>query len=255
MKINRIINYICSFTISLIVIGHSVPHFKQTAQAFFEDQIRYKLLNYWYPMLSDPSPENRFQAARAFLAYPEWSLALLRNSLMNHDSENVSRQIALLIGILGDSTDIPNLLKVWKKFGNDENSPIWLGAMRRLYWKNRGVLQLNPVLKNITVNFKENTTESETKEKEINIFFQIINPSISPIFIKVSSNFWLTITDENIPSKYLWIPAGGSIESKIKANIYPSFVANKIRLDIRICEVGISETILHHTEEFSFPVK
>ena len=239
----------------MIVIGHSVPHFNLTAQAFFEDKTRYKLLNYWYPLLSDSSPENRFQAAKAFLAHPKLSLPLLRNSIKNNESENVSRQSALLIGILGDSSDVPNLLKVWKKFGIDENSPIWLGAMRRLYWKSRSVLQINPVMKNITVNFKENTTESETKEKEINIFFQIINPSISPIFIKVSSNFWLTTTDENIPSKYLWIPAGGSIESKIKANIYPSFVAKKIRLDIRIWEVGISEIILHHIEEYSFPVK
>ena len=255
MKRSRIINYICSFTISTIILGHYSLHFNQTAHAFFEDHLRYKLLNYWYPMLSEPSPEKRFEASRAFLTYPELSLPLLRNSIMNQDSENVSRQIAMLIGILGDSTDVPPMLKIWRGFGIDENSSIWLGAMRRLYWKSRGAVLITPILKSITINFDENRAENETEKKAVNIFFKIANPSITPIFIKVSSNFWLTITDENIPSKYFWIPAGGRIESHMKTFIYPSYKTDMIRLDFRIWEVGVPETILHHTEKFSFPFK
>ena len=250
-----IINYSFSFSVSLILLVHSGPYIKQNAQAFFEDQVRYKLVHYWYPMLSDPSPEKRFQAARAFLTYPEWSLPLLRNSIMNMDSENVSWQVAMLIGMLGNPTDVPPLLKIWRELGMNENSPIWLGAMRRLYWKSRGPDPRIPILKRITVNFAENLTESEIDEKELNLFFQIKNPANSPRFIRLSANFWLTITDENIVSKYFWIPAGGRIESSIKANIYPSFHTDRIRIDIRIREVGVKKTILHHTKEIPFPVK
>ena len=110
MKKKKILNYSFSFTVSLIMLVLSGPYINQTAQAFFEDQVKYKFVHHWYPMLSDSSPEKRFQAARAFLSYPEWSLPLLRNAIMNPDSENVSWQIAMLIGMLGDSTDVPPLL-------------------------------------------------------------------------------------------------------------------------------------------------
>ena len=228
---------------------------KTTALAFFEDQAKYKFVHHWYPMLSDSSPEKRFQAARAFLTYPEWSLPLLRNAIMNPDSENVSWQIAMLIGMLGDSTDVPPLLKIWRELKMDENSPIWLGAMRRLYWKSRGPDPRAPILKSLTVNYAENSVEAEIDEKAVNLLFQIENPATTPRFIRVSANFWLTITDENIPSKYFWIPAGGRIESSIKANIYPASHADKIRLDFRIWEVGVPEPILHRTGEIPFPVK
>ena len=254
-KIKRIINYSCRFSVSLILLIHSGPYIKQNAQAFFEDRVRYKLMHYWYPMLSDPSPEKRFQAARAFLSYPVWSLPLLRNSIMNSDSENVSWQIAMLIGMLGDSTDVPPLLKIWRKLGVNENSPIWLGAMQRLYWKNRGQEGKTPQVKKIYVNFAENLAESEIEEKELNLFIQVENPANTPRFIRLSASFWLTITDENIPSKYFWIPARGLIESNIKTNIYPSFHTDKIRMDIRIWEVGVSKILIHHTEEIFFPVK
>ena len=167
MKKKKILNYSCSFTVSLFMLVFSGPYINQTAQAFFEDQVKYKFVHHWYPMLSDSSPEKRFQAARAFLTYPEWSLPLLRNAIMNPDSENVSWQIAMLIGMLGDSTDVPPLLKIWRELGMDENSPIWLGAMRRLYWKSRGPDPRTPVLKSLAVNFTENSDETEIEKKHL----------------------------------------------------------------------------------------
>ena len=255
MKKNKILNYSCSFTVSLFMLVFSDPYINQTAHAFFEDQVKYKFVHHWYPMLSDSSPEKRFQAARAFLSYPEWSLPLLRNAIMNPDSKNVSWQIAMLIGMLGDSTDVPPLLKIWRKLGINENSPIWLGAMRRLYWKSRGPDPRTPVLKSLVVNFTENSAETEIDEKALNLLFQIENSANTSRFIRVSANYWLTITDENIPSKYFWIPAGGRIESSIKANIYPAPHAKNIRLDFRIWEIGDSEPILHRTREIAFKVK
>ena len=255
MKKKKILNFSCSFTVSLIMLVLSGPYINQNAQAFFEDQVKYKFVHHWYPMLSDSSSEKRFQAARAFLTYPEWSLPLLRNAIMNLDSENLSWQIAMLIGMLGDSTDVPPLLKIWRELGVDKNSAIWLGAMRRLYWKNRGPDPRIPVLKSLAVNFTENSDETEIDEKTLNLLFQIENPANASRFIRVSANYWLTITDENIPSKYFWIPAGGHIESSVKAYIYPASHAENIRLDFRIWEVGAPEPILHHTGKIPYTVK
>ena len=255
MKKKKFLNYSCSFTVYLIMLILSGPYINQTAEAFFEDQLKYKFVHHWYPMLSDSSPEKRFQAARAFLSYPEWSLPLLRNAIMNPDFENMSWQIAMLIGMLGDSTDVPPLLKIWRELGVDENSPIWLGAMRRLYWKSRGLDPRTPVLKSLGVNFTENSAETEIDKKVLNLSFQIENPANTSRFIRVSANYWLTITDEKIPSKYFWIAAGGRIDSSIMANIYPASHAENIRLDFRIWEVGVSEPILHRTRKIPFTVK
>jgi len=233
----------------------SGPYINHTAQAFFEDQLKYKFVHHWYPMLSDSSPEKRFQAAKAFLTYPELSLPLLRNAIINPDYEKMSWQIAMLIGMLGDSTDVPPLLKIWREFRMGENSHIWLGAMRRLYWKSRGPGPKTPVLKSLSVNFTENSSETEKDKKSLNLLFQIENPANTSRFIKVSANYWLIITDEKIPSKYFWIPAGGRIKSSIKAGIYPTSHAVNIRLDFRIWEVGVPEPILHRTGIIPFTVK
>jgi len=253
MKKKKFLNYSFSFTISLIMILHSGPLINQRAQAFFEDQIKYKIAHHWYPMLKNSSPEKKSEALRAFLAYPEWSLPLLRNAVMNLDSENLSWEIAMLIGMLGDSSDVPPLLKIWKEKVNNEYSTIWLGAMRRLYWKSRSLSQINLEMRSLTINFTKNSDEPEIEEKEVNLQFEIKNPAHSPIFIRVAANFWLTKTDENITPKYLWIPAGGRVESSMKAIIYPAFNADKIRLDFRIWEIGVSEPILHHSRKISFP--
>ena len=83
----------------------------------------------------------------------------------------------------------------------------------------------------------------------------LLVPRKYPNTINCLTQWWLTITDEKIPSKYFWIPAGGRIESSIKTNIYVAPHADKIRLDFRIWEVGVPEPFLHHTGEIPFPVK
>ena len=127
--------------------------------------------------------------------------------------------------------------------------------MRRLYWKSRGLDPRTPVLRSLAVNFAENSTETEIDKKALNLFFQIENPGNTSRFIRVSANYWLTITEENIPSKYFWIPAGGRIESSIKSYIYPASHTENIRLDFRIWEVGAPAPILHHTGEIPFTFK
>jgi len=106
------------------------------AHAFFEEQGKYGFEHHWLPMLVETAPEKRFQAMQAFLTYPEWGLPVLRNSIKTPESDNHSWQIAMLIGMLGDASDIPLLLTSWRQLDKHERSEVWLGAMQRLYWKN-----------------------------------------------------------------------------------------------------------------------
>ena len=112
-----------------------------------------------------------------------------------------------------------------------------------------------PLLESLAVNFAENSDKTEIDTKELKLLYRIRNPANSPRFIQVSANFWLTMTDENIPLKYFWIPAGGYIESSIRTNISPVSHTDKIRLDFRIWEVGVPKPILHRTGEIPFTFK
>lgn len=255
MTVKKYINHILCFTIFMIILIPTGTFRNTTALAFFEEQAKYAFQHLWYPMLSDSSPEKRFQAARAFLTYPEWGLPVLRNSIMNPDNESVSWQIAMLIGMLGDSTDVPPLLKIWRESEIKEHSAIWLGAMRRLYRKNRAPDLKFPVLTSLSVNYSEKSSESDIDKKVANLLFQIDNPASAPLFIRVAANFWQTQTKESIPAKYYWIPAGGRIESSLQAHIYPASHTDKMRMDFRIWEVGVPEPLLHQKGEIPFPVE
>ena len=217
------------------------------AAAFFENQARYAFEHRWLPMLSDESPEKRFQAMRAFLVYPEWGLPVLRNSIMSPETENVSWQIVMLIGMLGDPTDVPPLLKLWRELEGNKRSAVWLGAMQRLYWKNRIIGGGSPKLTSLTLNYLENDPAIETKKKTATLQFRIDNSARSPRFIRVSAHFWKTLIQEKLPSKYYWLPAGGRIESKLQSQFSAVEHTDDVRLDFRIWEVGRTEQLLHET--------
>ena len=221
--------------------------------AFFENQAQYAFENQWLPMLNDDSPEKRFQALQAFLGYPKWGLPVLRNSIMNPNEEKVSWQIAMLIGMLGDSSDVPPLLKIWREQDDDKHSNVWLGAMQRLYWKNHVSAKANPILTNITVTFLKNQSTVETDEKTATLMFRIINPASIPRFIRVRAHFWKTRIQENLPAKYFWLPAGGKIESSMQTPFAPVEHTKDVRLDFRVWEVGQAKQLLHRT--INIPLK
>jgi hypothetical protein len=224
-----------------------------SAFAFFENQTQYAFQHRWLPMLSDASPEKRFQAMRAFLVYPEWGLPVLRNSIMNSDSENVSWQIVMLIGFLGDSSDVPHLLKIWRELENIERSEVWLGAMQRLYWKNHVSGGASPKLTSLTVNFLAIESAAQNDEKTVLLAYRIDNPARSPRFIRVSGRFWKTRIQENLPAKYYWLPARGRIESSMQTRFLAVDHTNDVRLDFRVWEVGLSEQLLHQTINIPIP--
>ena len=87
----------------------------------------------------------------------------------------------------------------------------------------------------------------ENKEKKVALKFRIVNPASSPRFIRVSAHFWKTSIQENLPSKYFWLPAGGKIESELQSKFSPVEHTNDVRLDFRIWEVGLIKELLHET--------
>ncbi len=240
-------NLLYFITISIILLLSAVSIGASSAYAFFENQARYAFKHIWLPMLIDESPEKRFQAMQAFLNYPDWGLPVLRNSIKSLETENLSWQIGMLIGMLGDQTDVPSLLKFLPKLEDKHHSTVWLGSMQRLYWKNR-IPDGTPLkLKGMTINYFGGKLTVENKEKTVDLKFRIENPAYSPRFIRVSAHFWKTSNQENLPSKYFWLPAGGKIESKMHSKFSPVEHTNDVRLDFRIWEVGLNKVLLHET--------
>ena len=218
-----------------------------SARAFFEEQVKYEFEDRWLHMLGDTAPEKRFQAHQAFLTYPKWGLPVLRKSIKSPESENQSWQIAMLIGMLGNESDIPLLLKSWRQFKKHERSEVWLGAMQRLYWKNYVPSKIIPKLKSLSVNPSKNLTEGEKDSKKVDLFYEIENPAPVPRLVKVTVQFWQTRIQEKLPAKYFLIPAGGLLKSNFPVHILPVPYAKNIRLDLRIWEVGVSEPLVHQT--------
>jgi len=245
--LKKYLNLIYCITFSLILLLSATGMGVSSAHAFFENQARYAFEHRWLPMLSDESPEKRFQAMQAFLVYPEWGLPVLRNSIMNSETENVSWQIVMLIGMLGDPTDVPPLLKLWRELEDRKRSVVWLGAMQRLYWKNRIAGGASPELTSLTLNFLKTDSAVETEDKNATLQFRIDNPALSPRFIRVSARFWKTRIQERLPSKYYWLPAGGRIESNLQTQFLAVEHTNDVRLDFRVWEVGRPDELLHKT--------
>ena len=148
-------------------------------------------------MLVDTAPEKRFQAMQAFLTYPEWGLPILRNSIKTPESDNHSWQIAMLIGMLGDASDIPLLLTSLRQLDKHERSEVWLGAMQRLYWKNYVPSEIIPKLKSLSVKYTKNVAEGDKDSNKSDLLYEIVNPAPVSRLIRVTLQFWQTRIQES----------------------------------------------------------
>lgn len=218
-----------------------------SAKAFFESQVQYAFENRWESMASDISVKKRFEVMRSFLVYPKLGLPVLRNSLLNSNSKNIRNEVATLIGMLGDMSDIPHMLKIWKQLGGEKRFDIWLGAMQRIYRRHRISKIVKPQLKRLYVNFLKKDFVGKKAKKNAILRYRIKNPSKSAIFLCISSHFWKTRIKENFPIEYLWLRPGEQIEAKKMIKLFPAKHTKDIRLDFRIWEVGINEELLHKT--------
>ena len=179
--------------------------------------------------------------------YPELGLPVLRNSMMNLKSKKIRKEVAILIGMLGDMSDIPHMLKIWKQLGGDKRFDIWLGAMKRIYRRSRVSKIAKPKLTRLNVNFLKRDFNTKKVEKNAILRYRIKNNSKSAIFLRISSHFWKTRIKENYPMDLLWLRPGEQIESKKMTKLFPAKHAKNIRLDFRVWEVGIEEELLHQT--------
>ena len=250
---NKYLNIFFSASIFLIFLFSGGSLGVSPVHAFFENHARYAFEHRWLPLLSNSAPEKRFQAMRAFLEFPELGLPVLRNFLISPESDSCPWQIAMLIGMLGDSSDAPPLLEIWRELKDKEHSDVWLGAVQRLYWKNYLPSEISPKLTSLSVNFLKTSVEGEKDVKTASLQYRIDNPSPVPRFIRVGAHFWRTRTQENISDKYYWIPTGGRIESSMKVRIFPVAHSNSMRLDFRVWEVGVSEPLLHQRGRIPSP--
>jgi hypothetical protein len=124
--LKKYLNIFFGTSIFLIVLCSGGTLEIPPAHAFFENQIRYAFEHRWLPMLSDSASEKRFQAMQAFLAFPEWGLPVLRKSIISPESDSYPWQIAMLIGILGDSSERSlffNSRHISSKGGASDESP------------------------------------------------------------------------------------------------------------------------------------
>lgn len=188
---------------------------------------------------------------RAFLVFPELGLPLLRNSIDDFKKGETPAEVVALIGMLGDSSDLLDLLAIWKKLQIADRSELLLGAMQRIYLHQRVPFVIQPKLKKLSVNFLGDKLTSDNEGKNALINYQIRNDSNNAIFLKVKINFWKTNSKEDLPSEYFWLKPAGNVESIIKTKLVPSEHTNNIRLDFRIWEVGISKQLLHQTIKVS----
>ena len=222
------------------------------SQAFFESQMKYNFENKWILMLNDSSKIKQFKAMRAFLLYPEFGLPVLRKMIKTLENKNIPWQIGSLIGMLGDSSDVPNLLKISKKLEGEKRSKIFFGAAQRIYSRQKFSGTAKPIISKIFLKFKENGFSSSDKEKVLLINFKIKNPTKSIIFLRAEAHFWRTGTNENLSAEFFWLKPGEKLDAKIETTLTPSINSKNIRLDFRVWEVGLAEHIYHQT--LNYPI-
>lgn len=234
-------------SLNFVLVFSSVIICSKPVQAFFETQVQYSFKNRWLSMLTDTNQKSRFQAMRAFLVYPKWGLPVLRNTLISNSSGKMNWQIAMLIGMLGNLSDVPYLLKSWKELDEKKHAVIWMGAMTRLYRNNRTQVLASPKLISLNVKFSEVKLINRNQEKTAFINFLIKNPSNSSIFLRVKANIWKIRLKENLSTEYFWLKPGGKINSNIEAKFLNSENASDFRLDFRLWEVGDPKQLVHKT--------
>ncbi len=226
--------------------------------AFFEAQAEYAYEQRWLPMLDDPSALNRYKAMRAFLAFPEWGLPLIRKSVENAESINSAWRKAMLLGMIGAHEDAPFLLKIWlkrkqqKETSNPTHSKIWLGAIQRLYKKHYVPDSRLPEVSSLNIKLQNSLKNSENIYPA-RISIQIRNPAPFDRFVRMNVHLWKTRIQENIPDRYYWIHAGGRIETSLAMNLYPIKRTGNLRLDFKISDVGASNSMVHKTKYIRLP--
>lgn len=216
--------------------------------AFFEEQGRYAFEKHWLPKLESPVLGERFRAMQAFLAFPEWGTPLLRGSLK--DSGGIARpwRAAMLLGVLGNEEDLNLLLNYQQQKQELDRPDAWLGAIERLYWKTRippekslslGKLAISKTRKPVMMN--------KTLREAASIQFQLVNRSSQMRLVLPRFDFWIG-KPESVPElKLIRIKPKSAVNVTFPVVFRVSPARQKVRLDLRIRELGAPSTLIHQT--------
>ena len=143
------------------------------------------------------------------------------------------------------------MLKIWKELNGKNRSEVFLGAVQKIYLKQRISEIEKPKISKLFLTFEENEFSSNNQEKMVSINFKIHNSSKFNMFLRVETHFWKTSSNENIPLEFIWLRPQERVNSKIKTTINSSQTSGNLRLDFRIWEVGESEHLIHKTLNYN----
>lgn len=232
----------------MIIVGIFLIWPSSFVQAWFTDEARLDFEEYWLPLLDSPSSSERLLSIQAFLAFPEWGLPLIRKSLDEGGIGLEPWRAAMLLGMLGEKKDISRILKILQNNPQLQRPDVWEGAMERLYWKYRlppGTgLKINEL--NIRI-VKRLDDQRKFQRFSTSIEFQLENPSQQTMVVQPNLRFWIGKPEAPPAKRWIQVPPQKTIRVKVPMQFRVPLGRGKIRVDVRIQELGLGPYILHQT--------
>ena len=228
---------------ALLLIWASTP-----VNAWFADEAQLAFEEQWLPMLDSPSATERLQAVQAFYAFPEWGLPLIRKSLDEGGIGIEPWRAVMLLGMIGEQKDISRILGIIQNNPQLPRPEVWEGAMERLYWKYR--MPPKTALKIKELNLKK-TKNTELKEgfqlSAASIEFQLQNPSQQTLLVQPHFDFWIGKPEAPPAKRWVQVPAGKTVRVRVPMVFRVPLGRGKIRVDVRIRELGLEQYLIHQT--------
>ncbi len=196
---------------ALLLISASTP-----VNAWFADEAQLAFEEQWLPMLDSPSATERLQAVQAFYAFPEWGLPLIRKSLDEGGIGIEPWRAVMLLGMIGEQKDISRILGIIQNNPQLPRPEVWEGAMERLYCA-------------------------------ASIEFQLQNPSQQTLLVQPHFDFWIGKPEAPPAKRWVQVPAGKTVRVRVPMMFRVPLGRGKIRVDVRIRELGLGQNLLHQT--------
>ena len=219
-----------------------------SAKAWFADEARLAFEERWLPLLDSPSASERLLAVQSFLAFPEWGLPLIRKSLDEGGIGIEPWRAVMLLGMLGEEKDIPRILRILKNNQELQRSEVWEGALERLYWKYRMPPDKGLKIKNLNLKKTRNTElENGFQRSAASIEFQLQNPSKQALLVQPYFDFWIGKPEAPPAKSWIRVPARQTVRVRVPMMFRVPLGREKIRVDVRIQELGLKQSVLHQT--------
>ena len=237
----RLTKFILVLFIAIALLSktkNALAWFDEMDHSIFNDDL--------YKLLKSDSLDVRYKTINAFLSHPKVGINVLRNNF-NKSGKN-DWQLIMLLGFIGEYKDLKDIYAFYRSNNITNYKKIYIGTIERLYFKYR--------LGNISnLNFKDfkiTKIENIEKNKEYNKIYTnlkilVENKSNNSIIIEPSFNFWIGKPEIYPEIKLLWIQKKTNKVFNYPLNIKVPSERYKIRIDLRLKELGASENIIHRT--------